>query len=101
MTSRYRYEISDYAYKPTRKKHRVDIGVNTTFHHVGIGYQYTYYHGDSALYDHSRHDYEQAITVAYPVTHAFAPYLELTNESVSKSSDRRQTEFEVGFKYTF
>ncbi|MGO1296149.1 MAG: oligogalacturonate-specific porin KdgM family protein [Vibrio sp.] len=101
LTSRYRYEIADYAYKETRKKHRIDIGVNTEFRQMDIDYKYSYYHGDSVLFNRSHHDYEQSITFAYPVTHALAPYLQLTNESVSKSNDRRQTEFEVGLKYKF
>lgn len=99
LSSRYRYEVSDYAYKPTRKKQRYDIGLKTTVYRIEIGYTYSYYRGDSILFNHTKNDYEQKVSFSYPIAKACAPYIELTNESVSKSSDRRQTEIEIGLKY--
>ena len=99
LSSRYRYEVTDYAYKETRHKNRFDAGISRKFDDLKVSYTYTYYRGDSELFDNKKNDYQQEVEFQYKVTKRFSPFVSFTNKSVSDDSDQRQTEFEVGMKY--
>lgn len=99
LSSRYRYEISDYAFKETKRVNRFDAGISRKIGQFSLGYTLTLYRANAELYNNRETDYEHAIELKYKASKTFTPFIELTNESVSKHTDQRQTEFEVGFKY--
>ena len=99
LSSRYRYEISDYSFKETKRVNRFDAGISRKFGAFEVGYTLTLYRANVELYNERETDYEHAIEFKYKATKALTPFIELSNESVSKHTDQRQTEFEVGVKY--
>ncbi len=99
ISSRYRYEISDYAYKATKHLNRVDAGISRKFGKLEIGISETWYKSDAELYNNKKEDYEHAIEFKYKLAHKLSSFVQFSNESVNKHSDKRQTEFEIGVKY--
>jgi len=101
LSSRYRYEVTDYKYKDTKYKNRLDLGASRKCNKLKVGYTLSLYHGNTDLYDNNQHDYEHKLAFSYKLTKSISPYISFKNESVSSHSDKRQTEYTVGLDYKF
>ncbi|AXW87054.1 hypothetical protein CKQ53_08710 [Lonsdalea britannica] len=101
LATRYRYEITDYDDKPTKHTHRIDVGAKYKFSRAALSYKYSRYFSDQPIFAKRNTDYEHEVEMKIKFLTHWQYVLEVTNESVSKSSDKRQTTYATGFKYTF
>lgn len=101
LSVRYRDEISHKDDKPTKRVDRIDSEISQKIGAWKLTYTNTYYHGNTALFDNSKHDYEHEFEVGYQVTKHVMPYITLKNESLDDDSSSRQTEYGVGVSYEF
>ncbi|MFP1763747.1 oligogalacturonate-specific porin KdgM family protein [Lonsdalea quercina] len=101
LATRYRYEITDYDDKPTKHTHRIDAGAKYKFSRATLSYKYSRYFSDQPIFAKRDTDYEHQVEMKIKFLTHWQYVLEVTNESVSKSSDKRQTTYATGFKYTF
>ncbi|MFM2480307.1 oligogalacturonate-specific porin KdgM family protein [Celerinatantimonas sp. YJH-8] len=102
LSGRYRYEITDYTTdKDTKKTHRIDLGVSQKFGKFKVGYTFVYFDSNATLFDNKEQDYENKLKFSYKIMKSFTPYIVFEDVSVSKHTDKRQTEYKVGFTYKF
>lgn len=101
LAARYRYEITDYDDKPARHTHRIDTGAKYKFHRATLSYKYSRYFSDQPIFARRDTDYEHQVAMKIKFLTHWQYVVEVTNESVSKSSNKRQTTYATGFKYTF
>lgn len=101
LSLRYRKEISDRDGKPTKRVDRLEGEISQKIDKFELSYTINWYHGNENLYNNKRYNTEHEVEVGYQLTKNFTPYIGVENESVSKSSSERQTEYIVGMNYKF
>ncbi|OSN00960.1 MULTISPECIES: oligogalacturonate-specific porin KdgM family protein [Lonsdalea] len=101
LATRYRYVITDCDAKPTKHTHRIDAGAKYKFSRATLSYKYSRYFSDQPIFAKRDADYEHQVETKVKFLTHWQYVLEVTHESVSKSSDKRQTTYATGFKYTF
>lgn len=101
FVTRYRYEITDYDEKPTKHTHRIDIGAKYKIQPVTLIYKYARYFSDKPIYAKKDTDYKHEVAMKIKFFTHWKYVMEVSNESVAKNSERRQTVYTTGVEYAF
>lgn len=103
LNGRYRYEykrVSDEG-KEDEKTNRGEFWLGYRYQDWRFEYNFIYKHSDQIRFDNKKWDYEHNVKALWKLNKNWAPYTELGNISVRKTSDERQTRFRVGVQYSF
>lgn len=103
LLTHYRYEVTQYDdnKKPDKHTHRVYIGAKYKFSPFTLSYKYYRYFSDQTIFARRETDYKHSTELKVTLLKNWQYSLEINNESVSKRSDRRQTVWTNGIKYSF
>jgi len=103
LNGRYRYEYTreNEADKNDVKTNRGEFWLGYRYQNWRFEYNYIYKHSDQIRFDNKKWDYEYNFKTQWSYDAHWAPYAEVGNVSVSKTSDERQTRLRVGVQYSF
>lgn len=103
INGRYRYEYTreSESDKEDMKTNRGEIWLGYDFTDWKVEYNYIYKHSDQIRFNNKKWDYEQNIKALWKFTKSWAPYIEVGDISVRKTTDERQTRLRIGLQYKF
>ncbi|MGD8105442.1 oligogalacturonate-specific porin KdgM family protein [Pantoea sp. FN0302] len=103
INGRYRYEYTRESEtdKEDMKTNRGEIWLGYDFTDWKVEYNYIYKHSDQIRFNNKKWDYEQNIKALWKFNKSWAPYIEVGDISVRKTTDERQTRLRIGLQYKF
>lgn len=103
FNTRYRFEYTRETKPGTddMKTNRGEFWLGYRYQDWRFEYNYIYKHSDQIRFNNKKWDYEHNLKTVYRLTKAWAPYAELGNVNVRKTTDERQTRYRLGVQYSF
>ncbi|MFS2225135.1 oligogalacturonate-specific porin KdgM family protein [Pantoea sp. B65] len=103
LNARYRYEYTRETEEgeDDEKVNRGEFWLGYRYQDLRFEYNYIYKSSDQIRFDNKKWDYEHNVRVLWNINQNWAPYTEVGNVSVRKTTDERQTRFRIGVQYSF
>ncbi|MGJ8518460.1 oligogalacturonate-specific porin KdgM family protein [Carnimonas bestiolae] len=96
----YVFYVKDKRGKSVTRTHEIKASASQQMGRWTLGYEYTHYNGNHALFNNGHSDYKHDVELAYRINPHWAPFIEFKNVSVADDSSKRETESYLGLSYT-